>query len=57
MGFGDSSIDLQIRFWIDDANEGVANVRSAVLLEVWRSFKENGINIPFPQREILIKNR
>lgn len=56
MGFGDSSIDLQIRFWIDDANEGVANVRSAVLLEVWRSFKENGINIPFPQREILIKN-
>jgi len=56
IGFGDSSIDLQIRFWINDANEGVANVRSAVLLEIWRSFKENGIHIPFPQREILIKN-
>lgn len=56
IGFGDSSIDLQIRFWINDANEGVANVRSAVLLEVWKSFKENGIEIPYPQREILIKN-
>ena len=56
MGFGDSSIDLQIRFWINDANEGVANVRSAVLLQVWREFKENNIEIPFPQREIRMKD-
>jgi small-conductance mechanosensitive channel len=56
VGFGDSSIDLQIRFWINDANEGVANVRSAVLLQVWREFKENNIEIPFPQREIRMKD-
>lgn len=56
LGFGDSSIDLQIRFWINDASGGVANVRSEVLIEVWRSFKENGISIPFPQREVLIKH-
>ncbi|MDB4388466.1 mechanosensitive ion channel, partial [Akkermansiaceae bacterium] len=56
VGFGDSSIDLQIRFWINDANEGVANVRSALLLQVWREFKENNIEIPFPQREIRMKN-
>ena len=56
IGFGDSSVNLQIRFWINDASDGVANVRSEVLLEVWRLFKENGVNIPFPQREILIKN-
>ena len=56
VSFGDSSIDLQIRFWINDANEGVANVRSAVLLQVWREFKENNIEIPFPQREIRIKD-
>ena len=55
MGFGDSSIDLQIRFWINDANEGVANVRSQVMLEVWKAFRDNGIEIPFPQREITIK--
>lgn len=56
MGFGDSAIDLQIRFWINDANGGVANVRSAVLLEIWREFKLKGIEIPFPQREIVVKN-
>ncbi len=56
IGFGDSSIDLQVRFWINDANEGVANVRSQVLLEIWKTFKEHGIQIPFPQREITIKS-
>lgn len=56
MGFGDSSINLQIRFWINDANGGVANVRSAVLLEIWREFNANDIEIPFPQREIVVKN-
>ncbi|MEZ7957952.1 MAG: mechanosensitive ion channel [Rubritalea sp.] len=56
MGFGDSSIDLQVRFWINDANEGVANVRSQVLLEIWKAFRDNGIAIPFPQREITIKH-
>jgi len=56
IGFGDSSIDLQIRFWINDANDGVANVRSQVLLEIWKAFRDNGIAIPFPQREITIKH-
>ena len=56
MGFGDSSVDLEIRFWINDASEGVANVRSQVLLKVWKAFKDHGISIPFPQREITIKN-
>ena len=56
MGFGDSSIDLQIRFWIRDAHSGVANVRSALLLTVWRAFRENGIKIPFPQRDLHIKD-
>lgn len=55
VGFGDSSINLQIRFWINDANEGVANVRSQVLLEIWKTFRRNNIEIPFPQREIHIK--
>ena len=55
LGFGDSSIDLQIRFWINDASEGVANVRSQVLLEVWKEFRNQGIHVPFPQREITIK--
>jgi small-conductance mechanosensitive channel len=54
--FGDSSISLQIRFWIDDAPEGVSNIRSEVLLAVWQAFRDNNIEIPFPQRDIHIKS-
>jgi small-conductance mechanosensitive channel len=54
-GFGDNSIDLELRFWIDDPSNGVGNVRSAVMLAVWDKFKENGIGIPYPQRDIYIK--
>ena len=54
--FGDSSINLQIRFWIDDAPQGVSNVRSEVLLAVWKAFREHHIEIPFPQRDLHIKS-
>ena len=56
MGFGDSSIDLQVRFWIDDAPQGVSNIRSEVLLAVWQAFRDNDIEIPFPQRDLHIKS-
>ncbi len=56
-GFGDSSVDLDLRFWINDANQGVGNIRSAVLLEVWKLFKEHNITIPFPQREVTVKHQ
>lgn len=55
MGFGDSSVDMEVRFWIDDPTDGVNGVRSDVLLEIWDSFHENGIEFPFPQRDLHIK--
>lgn len=55
-GFGDSSVDLELRFWIRDPNQGVANIRSIVLLEIWDRFKETGIEIPFPQRDLHLKS-
>ena len=55
-GFGDSSIDLELRIWINDPQNGVSNVSSAAYLAVWQSFKDNGIQIPFPQRDIHIKS-
>ncbi len=54
--FGDSSINLQIRFWIDDEPQGVSNVRSEVLIAVWKAFREHHIEIPFPQRDLHIKS-
>jgi small-conductance mechanosensitive channel len=56
VGFGDSSVDLEVRFWIEDPEQGVANVSSAVLLAVWFKFKENGIVIPFPQRDLHLRS-
>ncbi|MDA0240121.1 MAG: mechanosensitive ion channel [Proteobacteria bacterium] len=55
-GFGDSSVDLEIRVWINDPKNGVSNVKSAVLLIVWDKFHEHGIEIPFPQRDLHIKS-
>lgn len=53
--FGDSSVDLEIRIWIDDPQNGVSNVQSDLLLRVWDKFHENGIDIPFPQRDLHLK--
>ena len=55
-GFGDSSVDLELRFWINDPENGVENIRSEVLLNVWDIFKENNIVIPFPQRDVHLKS-
>ncbi|MFT4902302.1 MAG: small-conductance mechanosensitive channel [Lentimonas sp.] len=55
-GFGDSSVDLELRFWISDPAAGVANVQSQVLLKIWDSFKANNIEIPYPQRDLHIRS-
>ncbi len=54
--FGDSSVNFEIQAWISDPEEGVGNVRSEVLKAIWRAFKEKGIEIPFPQRDVHVKS-
>lgn len=54
-GFGDSSVDFTIHCWIADPEQGVGNVRSDVLKTLWRLFRENGIEIPFPQRDLNLR--
>ena len=53
-GFGDSSVDYILRFWISDPTGGLTNIRGNVFLALWDAFAENGISIPFPQREVKI---
>ena len=52
MQFGDHGIELELRFWISDPQEGVNNVRSDVNRTIWALFKEHRITIPVAQREI-----
>jgi small-conductance mechanosensitive channel len=53
--FGESSVDHEILVWIGDPKAGVGGVQSEILNRVWVLFKENNIAIPFPQRDIRIK--
>ena len=54
--FGDHSIDLELRFWIKDPQNGISNVSSAVRLAIWDAFQADGIEIPFPQRVVHMKS-
>lgn len=52
--FGDSSIDFTLGFWIIDAHNGLTNIRGEVFLALWDAFKEHGIEIPYPHREVFM---
>lgn len=51
--FGDSSLDFQLFFWTDKSFE-VENIKSDLRFEIDKKFRENNIQIPFPQRDIHI---
>jgi len=52
MQFSDVGMDLELRFWIADPENGVNNVRSDVNRAIWRLFRESGITIPVAQHEV-----
>ncbi len=52
--FADSGINLEIGFWVADPEKGTGSVRSDISLLIWKSFRANSIEIPFPQRELRI---
>src|SRR6516164_9266785 len=54
--FGDSAVILELRFWIQDPANGTANLRSEVMLYIWDLFHERGIEFPFPQRDLTLRN-
>jgi small-conductance mechanosensitive channel len=53
-GFGENGIDLQLALWIPDPEEGSASLKSALYIEIWRAFRQHGISVPHPQRDIRI---
>ncbi|MGW8394054.1 mechanosensitive ion channel family protein [Pseudoduganella sp. HUAS MS19] len=50
--FGADGLELALAFWIADPENGRGGVTSDVNRAIWKSLKENGITVPFPQREI-----
>jgi small-conductance mechanosensitive channel len=53
-GFGQDGINLELGYWIEDAATGTGGVRSNVNRNIWRLFTENGISIPYAQRDVRI---
>ncbi len=53
-GFGESSIDFILRFWIRDPSGGLTNVRGNVFLALWDALKDAEVEIPYPHRDIVI---
>jgi len=51
-GFGDNGINMELRIWITDPEEGLGRLRSDLYWEIWEGFKGAGIEIPYPQRVI-----
>ncbi|MEX0599113.1 MAG: mechanosensitive ion channel family protein [Rhodothermales bacterium] len=52
-GFGDSSINFVVRFWIDYRNHSdYLGARSDAIKRIKKAFDENGITIPFPIRTL-----
>lgn len=54
--FADNGINLRVGFWVKDPENGYLGLFSAILLEIWQRFNEEGIEFPFPQREVRILN-
>jgi len=52
--FGDNGIGLELRIWYTDPEKGMVNLKSDIYLAIWKRFKESGITIPFPQRDVHI---
>ena len=55
--FGASGIDLELYAWIGDPQNGTGNLRSELYLDLWKTFRAHGIEIPFPQLEVRILDR
>jgi small-conductance mechanosensitive channel len=54
LAFADNGINLTLGFWLKDPENGQGGLRSDLYLKVWQLFKQHGIEIPYPRRDITI---
>ena len=54
-GYGDSALNLELRVWVDDPQNGVSNIKSEIYLRIHDMFLENDSHFPYPQRDTHLK--
>jgi len=55
-GFGDSGVDFAVEYWVEGIDDGKNRYASDIMFLIWNALKDNEIEIPFPQREIRIRD-
>lgn len=55
MGFGDSALNFELRVWSEALHHRPNKLRSQVNFKIWEQFKAHDIEIPYPQRDLYIK--
>lgn len=54
--FGDNAVNLELRVWINDPQNGLGSVKSDLFCGIWRRFRDHGIEMPYPQRDVHLKS-
>ncbi|WP_232495496.1 mechanosensitive ion channel family protein [Novosphingobium kaempferiae] len=54
--FAENGVSFVIHVWITDPEEGIGNVRSDVLKTLWKLMREHGIKVPYPQRDLNLRD-
>jgi small-conductance mechanosensitive channel len=49
IGFGDNTVNLELRVWINDPQNGVSSVKSDLYWDIWKEFREHHIGFPIPK--------
>ena len=55
-GFGDNAVNLELRIWINDPQNGLGSVKSDLFWGIWERFRDHGIEMPYPQRDVHLKS-
>ncbi len=55
-GFGDSSVDFAVEYWVSGLDDGKNKYGSPVLFAIWNALKEAGIDMPYPHRVVELRN-
>ena len=56
MSFGDNAVNLELRVWINDPQNGIGPVKSNLLWGIWKRFRDHGIEMPYFQRDVPLKS-
>lgn len=56
LSFGDSAVNLELRVWINDPQNGISPIKSDLLWGIWKRFRDHGIEMPYPQHDVHVKS-